>query len=416
MSTSLSARISSIEDLDHALVASRHDLETLLANALAIEAAPALFVGPSVDVTAIALATAGPYVMIEHGRVTGTALFGPPPAGIDRVIALPDQLAQRARTRQLFRTQLLTTRREAARLCNALRDDGETFSQHAFTELERWAPLLALHAYRQSVILQSMFDVERSLAITALRERESAHRQRAHELSHLSMLAAVADPSDWLADMAQTFTWRTWTPSFPLVRERMLRLALRGGWIAARFGTPMVAPYLGRIASGQPMHAFDAALGLVAIASTSAQCGAIADELASVLALRAEGPDGSHFAAIARSAAFALDQPEVAVHHVLHQRGAADLWTAVDSDEDPADVDSAGYFHALLAITSLATAPAATLFRVRRRSLADVIRDHGSTIAEESAKRSASARNGSQEDLLHMLGGAHGRRSAANAW
>ena len=65
-----------------------------------------------------------------------------------------------------------------------------------------------------------------------------------HALSHMTLLATSAEPTAWLLDMAKSFEWHTWTPSFPLVRERMFRLALRGAWVAARFGPHLVDRYL----------------------------------------------------------------------------------------------------------------------------------------------------------------------------
>ncbi|HEY0253016.1 MAG TPA: hypothetical protein VGC41_15880, partial [Kofleriaceae bacterium] len=151
-------------------------------------------------------------------------------------------------------------------------------------------------------------------------------------------------------------------PSFPLVRERIMRLAVRGGWVAARFGVGVIAPYLGRIARGQALHAFDAALALVAIATAADERVAIASELGRALAARTDERDGAHFAAIARSARFALLEPDAAMRHVA---GRTSVLAAVATDDESAELDDAGYFRAILAMAALARVPASALFPLR---------------------------------------------------
>ncbi|MFT3695852.1 MAG: hypothetical protein QM831_22140 [Kofleriaceae bacterium] len=355
-----------LDTFEQDLATSRANLERILASALAIERDPTLRHALSEDpggVTAVALAASGPYVLIEHGRVTGTALLGPAPDGVDQVLALPDALTRKSHLRQAYRTALIGSEAEAVRLLDSLEHDAEFFSQRAFVALERWAPLLALHAYRQTVAIQSVFDAERSVVLTATAERKRRYWERVHALGHLSVLATSADSTEWLSEMARTFTWRNWTPSFPLARERILRLTVRAGWIAGRFGVDMVAPYLGRIASGQPMHAFDATLGLVSIASVAThEREAIGRELAAVLELRSHGANGALFATMAHSAKFALEEPGSAIQYVSDRAGGKPLAVAVDSNDDAAEFDNAGYFHAILAMAGLAHAPASAFF------------------------------------------------------
>lgn len=185
------------------------------------------------------------------------------------------------------------------------------------------------------------------------------------------MLATSAEPTSWLAEMSRSFAWRVWTPSFPLVRERILRLVVRGGWAAARFGADVVAPYFARLSTGLPMHAFDAVLGLVAIATvTPSDRAAIATELSSVLAQRAREAHPAVFEALARSARLALDEPADAHRHLLADGtpvSEAGLAAAVDSDADGAVFDADGYFPAILAMAGLAGAPAHVWFATRER-------------------------------------------------
>jgi hypothetical protein len=81
-----------------------------------------------------------------------------------------------------------------------------------------------------------------------------------------STLLATDAGSRWLSDMAADFSWVTWTPSFPLARERDLWSALIGARAASRFGPAVIDRYLEALRRARhPLHAFDALLGLVAI-------------------------------------------------------------------------------------------------------------------------------------------------------
>ncbi len=259
---------------------------------------------------------------------------------------------------------------EAARAFVAMRTQAERFSASGFTALHRWAPIFALRGYRHTVTLQAVFDLGRARLVDGPTAAElRPYWERVHLLGHLTVLAAAAEPADWLAEMAQTFAWRAWTPSFPLVRERILRLAVRGGWASARFGLGVVAPYLQRLATGQPLHAFDAALGLVSIATVhAAERRAIGGELAAILRAReSAGRDPVHrqvFAALARSTRLALEQPDDAQRIVLGRVHRGGLARAVDSDDDAAELDASGYYPAILAMAGLAPASAASLFPV----------------------------------------------------
>lgn len=67
--------------------------------------------------------------------------------------------------------------------------------------------------------------------------------------------------------MANETPWVTWTPSFPLLRERTIWLAACAARSAIAFGPAVINKYLVALSSAtHPMKAFDALFGLSAIA------------------------------------------------------------------------------------------------------------------------------------------------------
>jgi len=87
-----------------------------------------------------------------------------------------------------------------------------------------------------------------------------------HRMGHLLTIASRPAARPWLADMAKSHTWKDWTPTFILTRERTLWLMAIAAKSAIAFGESVVDIYLGRLAgSKHPLECFDALVGLVAI-------------------------------------------------------------------------------------------------------------------------------------------------------
>lgn len=330
---------------------------------------------------ALALDVDGPYLVIERGKLAGSAMPRSAPAGLD-VVELRAALAAEPHAVPAFQRALRAGRADADHAIGELRHAAERFSREAFARLARWAPLVAADAYRQTALLQSIFDLGRAELLASPRPGDLlAYWTRVHQLGHLTLLAAAAEPHDWLADLASSFSWRVWTPSFPLVRERISRLAVRGAWAAARFGASTLDRYAGNLDAPQLLRVFDAAIALVAIGSASASDAdraAIARELAERLGHRERtarlASEQWTIAAIARSARLALADPDEATRVVAGGGAAAGdraeaVARAVDTDGDAADVDAAGWYRAILAMAALARAPA-ELFVPRAADLA----------------------------------------------
>lgn len=145
-------------------------------------------------------------------------------------------------------------------------------TRREFLALQRWAPLIEKPAYKIAARCVTLLEDTRRYALGAQGSSRPAKPLNSyfgvlHAMGHLTLLASSSEAQDWLGDMAHTFTWVNWTPSFALVRERTAWLAAAAARSAAAFG-PAVAPhYLQALEDARhPTKVFDALLGLVAIA------------------------------------------------------------------------------------------------------------------------------------------------------
>jgi ferredoxin-NADP reductase len=68
-----------------------------------------------------------------------------------------------------------------------------------------------------------------------------------HTVAHLTLLCSGSGATPWLSDMAKSFTWTNWTPTFPLVRERTVWLAAAAARSAIAFGAEVVDRYAGAL-------------------------------------------------------------------------------------------------------------------------------------------------------------------------
>lgn len=145
---------------------------------------------------------------------------------------------------------------------------GDVIDRTSWSALVRWSPVLERVGYRCAARLWDVGQAPgRSQADTALPAVQRVRFAAALASGTLSLLAAEPEARPWLVDMARTFEWRTWTPSFPYVRERSLWFTGVGAHMARAFGTAVTDRYLATLArSKRPFQAVDALTGLVAIA------------------------------------------------------------------------------------------------------------------------------------------------------
>lgn len=206
-------------------------------------------------------------------------------------------------------------------------------SRPRMAELLRWAPLLERAAYRFGArCIAGLQEMRRDLqaqtgsAPPARQGRLQAYWRLALANSHLGLLATTEGARPWLVDMADSFTWIDWTPSLPLVRERSLWFGAVAARNVATFGDAVLEKYLRALAlATQPIKAFDATFGLLAIALDDPR---LASALRPALAgqaqafLRQGGPYGALHASVAEAALACLADPEAADRAFLKAVGA----------------------------------------------------------------------------------------------
>ena len=108
-------------------------------------------------------------------------------------------------------------------------------SRDEYLRLDRWAPLIERPAYRFCARALEVLDSWRASALAEAVEDMSGketvlekYYALIHTVAHLTLLCSGSGATPWLSDMAKSFTWTNWTPTFPLVRERTVWLAAAG--------------------------------------------------------------------------------------------------------------------------------------------------------------------------------------------
>jgi len=366
-------------DLEVDLAHGQEELSELLAAALVLEGSEEvrLRIGTMLGspLYAVSLGHGGPYLVVK-GNAPCEALMGGPPPRVEKVVELME-LTTTPSFIETYRAAYEPALLAAKHAMSTLAVGADGVSARAFDEVARWAPILGVRAYRQSVLIQLALDQMRrrlldAPSVPSLRR----YWERVHLLSHLTLLGVLPEPRGWLSELAQSFSWQNWTPSFPLVRERMLRLAVRGAWASARFGASLAEPYLKTLEAGPLLRAFDGVLGLVSIALLSRQeCRPIHRAIAKAITRRrrARVEDSIVMDALLRSADCALERPEEAAGRTSlrgHARaqdaepvGVRPPFDAIDDDIDAAEIDEDGFCPAILAMGTFAPAPAGALFR-----------------------------------------------------
>jgi hypothetical protein len=147
-------------------------------------------------------------------------------------------------------------------------------SRSTFDAVYRWGPLIEGPAYRFIARAASRLDEWRASALreaastaTAPETVISFYSALSHTIGHLTLLCADPGAGPWLAGMARSFEWTSWTPTFPLVRERTVWLAAAAAKSAAAFGPEVVDGYVRAMTDSRHVYKlFDALFGLAAIA------------------------------------------------------------------------------------------------------------------------------------------------------
>jgi len=207
----------------------------------------------------------GPFVTVYRERLDGLANFD-----LDFALASDPGLTETLRL-AIARTSAMA---EANKLLDPIWEMSAMPSREQFAALRQWSPLLEQMAYKCGARLSILLDllrpqVRKNLTGDAAYADPQLHVywSSLHIMAHLILFASEAEARPWLSDVASQFRWRTWTPTFPLLRERTVWLAACAARSAIAFGEPVVGKYLEALsAATHPMKAFDALFGLVAIA------------------------------------------------------------------------------------------------------------------------------------------------------
>ena len=146
-------------------------------------------------------------------------------------------------------------------------------SREEYMRLERWAPLIERPAYRFCARALGELDSWRGSALAEATEditdRETVlekYYALTHTIAHFTLLCSGRGATPWLSDMAKSFPWKDWTPTFPLVRERTLWLSAAAARSAIAFGADVVDRYMDvLVRATHVMQVIDALFGLTAI-------------------------------------------------------------------------------------------------------------------------------------------------------
>jgi hypothetical protein len=135
------------------------------------------------------------------------------------------------------------------------------------------------------------------------------HWLDAHALGHLALLS-FRDDLTWFSEMLRAVTVKRWTPTFALVRERIMSVALRGARAAGQLGETALALYLPILRSpAEPLEHFNAVLALAMVCLTNPHLAPLARPPLNEWASRAAGTDGFR-KELMESIAFLLDDTD----------------------------------------------------------------------------------------------------------
>ncbi len=136
------------------------------------------------------------------------------------------------------------------------------------------APAIEQIAYKTAASLAVTLDLVRPHLLTALDEGDALrpgvladYWQRIHAMGQCVLLASDPAARPWLNELARQFSWKNWTPTFTLLRERTTWLAACAARSAVAFGEPVIEAYLDALQRAtHPFKIFDVLFGLSAIA------------------------------------------------------------------------------------------------------------------------------------------------------
>jgi hypothetical protein len=234
------------------------------------------------------------WLLLEENRPV--RLVDDVPDGVRR-LAMNELEAGHDLWREVFAaTARVRADQRAWKLLSPIFNAGASPTANQIAKLLKWAPVLEMLAYQCFTTASMLVDRMRRRLLTAPlpdTDREGMlvdYWTTLHTMGHLLTIASSPAARPWLAEMASAFTWREWTPSFVLSRERTLWLMAAAAKSAVAFGEPVLDRYLSKLSrSDHPVKGFDALLGLVAIGLDRPDiAGAVVAEIEAIGASKVE--------------------------------------------------------------------------------------------------------------------------------
>ena len=251
-----------------------------LACVLTIASSPSLqseirrFVGAPPDVAfAAQLPASKSWILVEN--LSRAALVHQPPLDVPNIdLDVPFSVGGPLREALEKATEETEGFQRAYGLLTPVFDVTAPRSRAQMVDLMAWTPTfgpLAMRIATRGVMLVDALRRDMLAGLDAptpqadLRVREYVGLLRT--IADLQLLAADAGARPWLEGMAKSFQWRQWTPSWSLVRERLVEFTPAAAWSVQALGPGVVESYLDALVrADQLMLIFDALFGLVALA------------------------------------------------------------------------------------------------------------------------------------------------------
>jgi hypothetical protein len=221
-----------------------------------------------------------------------------------RRLAMHEMQAGHDLWRQIFAASARVRADERAwKLLSPIFSAGASSTADEIARLLKWAPIIEMFAYQCFTYASILVDGMRRKLLTAsmsANDRDGLlveYWTTLHTMGHLLTIASSPAARPWLAEMASSFTWKEWTPSFVLSRERTLWLMAAAAKSTLAFGETVLDRYLNKLSrSDHPVKSFDALLGLVVIGLDRPDISrAIVTEIEAVSALKVEDRSQSSF-------------------------------------------------------------------------------------------------------------------------
>jgi hypothetical protein len=295
---------------------------------------------------------------------------------------------------------------QARRLLRPLFDTSKPPTREHIRSLLKWSPVIEHDAYQYCAHATLALDSLRPVILKEIGSTSAMQSSRlveywncVHAMGHLTLLASTPGARPWLVEMAESFVWVSWTPTFPLLRERTLWLAALAARSAIAFGEPVIEKYMACLAiSTHAMKSFDAIFGLVAIALDQPNlAGDLVTELVKLQGILARQPfpHGSYTNRAIETAVEVLREPDAAQREFKSRVGFADdcqecglskMFAAATLRSDPADILPSGKHLGLIALPLIVGMAPEGYYPLRppRRSEASTAPDEISAIMQHT--------------------------------